>query len=145
MAGKAWGGAASWSGGASWSAAPAWGKASKAPAKAAYGKGMVGKGPYGGKDKGKGALPKDDKYWTDKLGEENRIESDGLAFTGTIAAWNAKFGWGFIAPDDPETLPEDVQAQLKEKAAEQTAKGKTVENEFWLYFRKPDTVDDFEP
>merc|ERR1719401_2042476 len=151
--GKAWGGAAAWSAAVSWNAVPAWGKTSKGSAK---GNVAVGKGPFGKSDvkggkKGKkggkapGNLANDDQYWTDKVSAENRIESDGLVFTGKIVGFNIKHGWGFIAPDDPESLPEDARSLLTQAAEKQKAKGKTVENDYLLYFRKPDVVEGFTP
>merc|ERR1719146_451420 len=72
----------------------------------AYGK---GKGKDKGKDKGKkGAPPANSPYWQEKVSEENRVEGDGTAYTGTIHSYNKKAGWGFILPDDLSELPADV-------------------------------------
>merc|ERR1712183_11090 len=89
------------------------------------------------------APPADSPYWTEKSTEENRMEGDGMEYTGTISSYNFKQGWGFLLPDDPASLPEDVQVKIAAGVAEAEAKGKKVGDPNLLYFRKPDIVEGF--
>eukprot|EP00929_Paragymnodinium_shiwhaense_P114945 TRINITY_DN834_c3_g1_i1.p1 TRINITY_DN834_c3_g1~~TRINITY_DN834_c3_g1_i1.p1 ORF type:complete len:282 (+),score=95.15 TRINITY_DN834_c3_g1_i1:137-982(+) len=100
-----------------------------------------GKGK-GKKGKGKG---KGEPNWAEKEASENRMPSDGTVYTGIITVWNSKYGWGFVNPDEPSLLPDEVQAMLAEATEKQKAKGKEVESEHLLYFRKPDVVEGFAP
>mmetsp|Transcript_64478 Transcript_64478/g.185315 ORF Transcript_64478/g.185315 Transcript_64478/m.185315 type:complete len:196 (-) Transcript_64478:7-594(-) len=129
-------------------AAPTWRSAGKATGKGktAAGKsaskgGFTSKGKVKGKGKGKGKKKGpasfDSEYWVSKLEEENRTELTGT-YTGTIAKYVFKQGWGFIAPDDPESLPPKAKKALKQQHAAAEAEGKTVSDPSWLYFRKPD-------
>jgi len=112
-----------------------------------YGKGSWGykgghgfKG-YGGKGKGrKGtrAPPLDSEFWTVKLDGENREELGSETYTGVIHSYNWKFGWGFIMPDNPEDLPQQVKEKLQESMEAAAADGKEWTDENLLYFRKPD-------
>jgi len=126
-----------------------WGKDSWSKNGDASGK-SKGKGKEKGKGKGKkgpgsGSLDIDHPMWASKLAEENRIESDGVPYTGTISLWNFKHGWGFVQPDDPESLPEDVQAKLAEAAEVSKAQGKNLASESLIYFRKPDVTEGYTP
>mmetsp|Transcript_61480 Transcript_61480/g.198926 ORF Transcript_61480/g.198926 Transcript_61480/m.198926 type:complete len:237 (-) Transcript_61480:155-865(-) len=102
-----------------------------------------GKGKGKGKDKGKSAPPANDPFWEQKVSEENRIEGDGSMYTGTISSYNIKGGWGFLLPDDPISLTEDVQAALTEAAVQAEAKGKNIGDPNMLYFRKPDLAEGY--
>mmetsp|Transcript_83896 Transcript_83896/g.213581 ORF Transcript_83896/g.213581 Transcript_83896/m.213581 type:complete len:233 (+) Transcript_83896:77-775(+) len=101
------------------------------------------KGKGKGKDKGKSAPPANDPFWEQKVSEENRIEGDGSMYTGTISSYNIKGGWGFLLPDDPISLTEDVQAALAEAAVQAEAKGKNIGDPNMLYFRKPDLAEGY--
>merc|ERR1740121_1533174 len=114
--------------------------------KGGYGKGggtMYAKGKDGrGKGKGKSsAPPADDPFWSEKVDAENRQEGDGMVYPGTVANYNIRAGWGFILPDDPTGLPEDVTAAIDAAVAEAQAKGKNVDNANLIYFRKPDLAE----
>mmetsp|Transcript_69768 Transcript_69768/g.130304 ORF Transcript_69768/g.130304 Transcript_69768/m.130304 type:complete len:201 (-) Transcript_69768:75-677(-) len=148
------GGCSGWGG-----PAPSW------SAKGMMGKGMMGKmggGGWGwddgkgkgkgkfGKDKGKGkgkfkAPDVDDPYWLEKVAAEQRIEGDGNQYMGIVTNYSSQGGWGFIRPDDPTMLPEDVTLKIKQSADEARAKGKAVQEECLLYFRKPDVTPGFRP
>merc|ERR1719284_2075009 len=119
-------------------------------------KGTLGAGfsPYGkgkgkDKDKGKGKSrptpAADDPYWEEKKTEENRIEGDGTLYTGTVASYNFTAGWGFVLPDDADSLPEDVKAKLAEASEKAAKRGKTVGDQNLIYFRKPDVAEGYKP
>lgn len=128
---------------------------SKGPSKGFAGKGSVfggysakggvfnAKGKIKGKGKGKpkGAPPANSEYWQIKMASENR-EVLGGTYTGTIASYNIKFGWGFISPDNTEELPEQAQMKILEANSHAEAEGKSGMN--LLYFRKPDITQGVE-
>eukprot|EP00933_Yihiella_yeosuensis_P075116 TRINITY_DN84310_c0_g1_i1.p1 TRINITY_DN84310_c0_g1~~TRINITY_DN84310_c0_g1_i1.p1 ORF type:complete len:223 (+),score=85.85 TRINITY_DN84310_c0_g1_i1:103-771(+) len=126
--------------------APAWGGKGKgattwtAPAKGGFKGSFKGSFDFSkGKGKGKkGAPAAKSEFWKVKQDSENRQAQDGV-YTGTVASYNIKFGWGFILPDNVEELPADVQTMLQEANAAAKAAGKSGEN--LLYFRKPDIVE----
>eukprot|EP00931_Biecheleriopsis_adriatica_P019023 TRINITY_DN130_c0_g1_i1.p1 TRINITY_DN130_c0_g1~~TRINITY_DN130_c0_g1_i1.p1 ORF type:complete len:285 (+),score=80.51 TRINITY_DN130_c0_g1_i1:107-856(+) len=108
------------------------------PAKGSvFGFGMKGKDKGKGKGK-KGAPPANSEYWQVKMSTENR-EVLGGAFTGTVASYNIKFGWGLVLPDNVEELPPQAQEKIAEANAAVEAAGKTGMN--LLYFRKPDVAE----
>merc|ERR1712194_201185 len=72
-------------------------------------------------------------------------ELDG-SFTGTVAKYIFKQGWGFILPDDPESLPPKGQQALNKAAsAAQAKEGKKTSDPNWLYSRKPDVDEGLLP
>merc|ERR1712194_876670 len=135
-------------GASTWSSPSVKGGKSWGKGKDDWGKGKdkgKGKGKKG-KEKGPGAPDADDPYWTEKVSEENRVESgEGSMFVGKVTNYNFRAGWGFVTPESPEELPEDVQAAMAKAAEEQIAKGKTVDNPYMIYFRKPDVVEGYQP
>jgi len=103
-------------------------------------KGDKGKGKFKGKGK-KGAPPAppaDDEFWQVKMAQENRQVLGGT-FSGTITAYNKKFGWGFILPDNVEELPEEAQIKIAEASEQAVSNGKSAQS--LLYFRKPDITE----
>merc|ERR1712032_1749807 len=98
-----------------------------------------------GGGKGRSWAPqKHDPFWKEKLTSENRQEGDGREFTGTIEFYNRNAGWGFVKPDDMDSLPEDVKEKMAEALAAAEAKGKKTD-EGLLYFRKPDVAEGYKP
>jgi cold shock CspA family protein len=70
---------------------------------------------------------------------ENRSGgADGEEFQGTVKIWCHKFGWGFIEPADESALPDHVKSKIEEMNKATKKKGKKVENEGLLYFRRND-------
>jgi len=112
------------------------GKSSKGGDK---GKGKSSKGKGKGKGKGKfRAAPLNSSFWSDKLEEEGRQELGDTTHPGVISTYRMKNGWGFIMPDNPESLPKQVKKQIKEAEDAAEADGKEVKDKGVLYFRKPD-------
>mmetsp|Transcript_58082 Transcript_58082/g.135828 ORF Transcript_58082/g.135828 Transcript_58082/m.135828 type:complete len:151 (-) Transcript_58082:59-511(-) len=124
------------------------------------GEGGFGKGGFaGGKGKGKGKMGKmgkdkgkmppapeaDDPYWTEKVAGEQRMEGDGNQYMGVVTNYSVRGGWGFIRPEDPNMLPEEVMLKIKQSADEARARGKAIQEECLLYFRKPDVIPGFKP
>merc|ERR1712150_405877 len=107
-------------------------------------KGKKGKG----KGKKKGAAAFNSKFWERKLENENRSDMQGT-YTGTIAKYIFKQGWGFILPDDPDSLPPEAKKALANSNAEAKAKadekGKELQTENCIYFRKPDVDPELYP
>mmetsp|Transcript_19791 Transcript_19791/g.54425 ORF Transcript_19791/g.54425 Transcript_19791/m.54425 type:complete len:176 (-) Transcript_19791:126-653(-) len=104
--------------------------------------------PRGGKSAGKGrkgkgkgkklrAAPLNSKFWERKVEGENREELGG-EYSGTVQRYLWKFGWGFIAPDDPEEIPRQAKDKLAEAQAAAEENGKEWTDANLLYFRKPD-------
>jgi hypothetical protein len=103
------------------------------------GKGKGRKGKGGGKGKGRRfAASLTSKFWEKKEEEENRQSVGDDIFTGIITRYSSKFGWGFILPDDPDSLPQKVKNKLKNATAAAKKDGKEVKEPNALYFRKPD-------
>mmetsp|Transcript_30000 Transcript_30000/g.64821 ORF Transcript_30000/g.64821 Transcript_30000/m.64821 type:complete len:234 (-) Transcript_30000:62-763(-) len=130
--GKSWDGG---KGGYGAAQAKGYGKSTTTFAKG-YGKDAKGKGK--GKTKGKPAPPADDPFWEEKMASENRVEGDGSIYIGTVQNYNIRAGWGFIQPEDPTSLPENVQAAITKASEEAAARGKNVGEGGLIYFRKPD-------
>merc|ERR1712194_138914 len=78
------------------------------------------------------------------MGAENRTELLGT-YTGTIAKFVDKQGWGFVEPDDVSSLPAEATEALEKAKTEAEAKGKSLANENLIYFRKPDADQDLFP
>lgn len=102
----------------------------------------------GGKSKGKGkrrfkgAAPKKSEFWVRKMEEENRSVIDTAPLTGVVCNYNWKQGFGFILPDSPDDLPEEIKDELrKANKARREPREKGYEN--ILYFRKPDVETNF--
>merc|ERR1711933_450428 len=102
------------------------------------------KGKGKGKGKRKGPASFDSDFWVSKKEEENRVELDG-SFSGTVAKYIYKQGWGFILPDSPDSLPDDVRKMMKDAHAKAVEAGKNAGDENWLYFRKPDVDQELFP
>merc|ERR1719382_1963066 len=100
-----------------------------------------GKGKSKGKGKARPSPPAKSEYWNEKAQEENRQEGDGSTYTGSVSSYNVRAGWGFLLPDDPLSLPDDVQAAVLAASEQLKAKGKTVDESSLLYFRKPDLAE----
>jgi len=113
----------------------------KAPVSKGGAKGMI-KGKGKGKGKRKGAAPKKSQFWVRKMEEENRTVLEGELMTGICDSYNWKGGWGFIAPDDPDSLPQEVREKLDEAAAVSKKQGKEIDSNL-IYFRKPDVEANF--
>jgi len=70
----------------------------------------------------------------------------GQIFTGTIAAWNFRREFGYIATDPSVVYPPEIQEKMDEMIAATKAKGKpVVAGEKPLYFRKQDCQPGFFP
>lgn len=103
-----------------------------------------GKGKGKGKGKKGGSAPRaDSPFWQEKLAEENRVEGDGTEYTGVIKTYSIKQGWGFIEPDDPDALPDEVREKIDEANSIARDQGKRVEDTVQLYFRKPDLEEGY--
>jgi len=82
-------------------------------------------------------LPGGESFSQEQL--ENRADAaDGEEFTGTVKIWCHKFGWGFIEPENADALPDKIKSKIKEMDKATKAKGKKVQNEGLLYFRRND-------
>eukprot|EP00929_Paragymnodinium_shiwhaense_P096858 TRINITY_DN5858_c0_g2_i1.p1 TRINITY_DN5858_c0_g2~~TRINITY_DN5858_c0_g2_i1.p1 ORF type:complete len:216 (+),score=61.28 TRINITY_DN5858_c0_g2_i1:66-650(+) len=95
-----------------------------------------------GKGKGKRAPGMNSPVWQRKLDEENRSELGNKTYSGTIAKYYWKFGWGFITPDNfnglPKKVKEAVEAATQEAIEKAAANGKDADENHYIYFRKPD-------
>lgn len=67
---------------------------------------------------------------------EKRELTDSVTFSGVVMLYTWYQGWGFIRPDTD--LPAHVQEKVFQMEEESRAKGKTVEFEKSLYFRRQD-------
>merc|ERR1712083_130279 len=94
-----------------------------------------GKGKGFGKGKGKRrpAAALKSQFWVRKVEEENRNELSGT-YTGTIAKYIFKQGWGFIEPDDNDAFPAEAKKALEKASAELKANDKRETNPNWVYF-----------
>merc|ERR1712110_1393863 len=101
-----------------------------------------GKRTIKGKGKGKRAPRVDSAFWSKKEDEENRKSVGSDTFNGTIIHYKRAQGWGFIKPEQPNSLPKNVKAKLEKASKELKAAGKEVANEYAIYFRKPDVNHD---
>lgn len=127
------------------------GKAVYATSSKSYGKGGGSFGKKGGKGKGvvfvkgkgkgKPAPPANSPYWKEKELAEEREALEGQ-FSGVVASYNFRAGWGFIRPDSPEILPDKAKEKLAEAQAQAAAEGKSSDEQL-LYFRKPDITTGF--
>lgn len=84
------------------------------------------------------AAPLHSKFWMRKVDNENREVLGEDTYSGTIQRYNLKQGWGFVMPDNPNELPQQVVQKLDEANKEAEDVGKQVSDEHLLYFRKPD-------
>jgi len=69
---------------------------------------------------------------------ENRISMGLQTYSGKIAIWNWRHGWGFIKCNDGVVLPPRVLAKLAQQAQAARQRGKTVTDDKMLYFRRAD-------
>jgi len=69
---------------------------------------------------------------------ENRISMGLQSYTGKVAIWNWRAGWGFIKCSDATMLPPRVLAKLALQVQAARQRGKNVGDDKMLYFRKAD-------
>merc|ERR1719265_2150595 len=69
---------------------------------------------------------------------ENRITMGSQSYTGAVAIWNWRQGWGFIRCDASTVLPPRVSAKLAQQQQATQARGKKITAEKMLYFRRGD-------
>lgn len=78
--------------------------------------------------------------------QKQRIESRQLAsqdyFYGSVTSYHKAKGWGYIWPDNAETLPASVQANLAFRAIRLAEKGVNMYEDGFIYFRKEDVAGD---
>jgi len=77
---------------------------------------------------------------------ENRITMGSDAFTGTIAIWNWRHGWGFIRCDANSVLPPRVVTKLAQQQQAAIDRGRHVSmNDKMFYFRRGDCTQGMQP
>merc|ERR1711956_22930 len=87
----------------------------------------------------RGAAPLNSRFWERKVQDENREIIGEETYSGTIERYHLAQGWGFIQPDDPDELPQEVMTKLEAANTEAEEAGKEVGDlRHKLYFRKPD-------
>jgi len=69
---------------------------------------------------------------------ENRISMGPQTHTGEVGIWNWRQGWGFIRMDPAATLPPRVLAKLAQQQAAAKQRGKMINNDRMMYFRRAD-------
>jgi len=69
---------------------------------------------------------------------ENRISMGPQTYSGEVAIWNWRAGWGFVRMDPTVVLPPRVTAKLAQQQAAAKQRGKAITAEKMMYFRKPD-------
>lgn len=103
-----------------------------------------GKGKGGGKNGGvvykvyNMTLPGGHPLTQDAL--ENRISMGAQTYTGTVGIWNWRSGWGFIKVDEGITVPPRVLAKLAQQVQAARARGKAINDDKMLYFRRADVA-----
>lgn len=72
---------------------------------------------------------------------ENRITMGTQAYTGKIAIWNWRNGWGFIRADQHVMLPPRVTTKLQQQQQAAAARGRKVSlDDKMFYFRRADCL-----
>lgn len=75
---------------------------------------------------------------------ENRISMGVQGYKGEITMWNWRAGWGFIRADAAPPLPPRVLAKLQAQVAAARQRGKNINEDKLLYFRKNDCNPTFQ-
>lgn len=77
---------------------------------------------------------------------ENRITMGPQAYTGKIAIWNWRHGWGFIRADPSSLLPPRVVTKLVQQQQAAISRGKRVSlDDKMFYFRRQDCMQGYMP
>lgn len=77
---------------------------------------------------------------------ENRITMGPAAYTGKIAIWNWRQGWGFIRADPSTSFPPRVVTKLAQQQQAAQARGKKVSlDDKMFYFRRTDCMAGYDP
>lgn len=76
---------------------------------------------------------------------ENRISMGNATYTGVVAIWNWRQGWGFIRGEQTMLLPPRVNAKLAQQQQAAQARGKKITAEKMFYFRRNDCIAMFNP
>lgn len=71
---------------------------------------------------------------------ENRISMGPQSYLGEVAIWNWRAGWGFIRMDPAAVLPPRVLAKLAQQQAAARQRGKNINNDKMIYFRRVDAA-----
>lgn len=77
---------------------------------------------------------------------ENRITMGAQSYSGTVAIWNWRQGWGFIRADPLTVLPPRVVTKLAQQQQAAIARGRKVSaDEKMFYFRRVDVLEGLNP
>lgn len=76
---------------------------------------------------------------------ENRSVLGGRTYRGQVVLWNWRQGWGFVQPDASVVLPPQVSAKIAQQKKFSAEKGKEMQHDKALYFRKMDCQAGFKP
>jgi len=76
---------------------------------------------------------------------EKRSTMGSKTYKGKIATWMFKHGWGFVSLDKGQTIPPQVKSKIAAMNKATKDKGKKVEEENQLYFRRSDCKAGFRP
>jgi len=77
---------------------------------------------------------------------ENRITMGPQNYSGTVAIWNWRQGWGFIRADPSSVLPPRIVTKLMQQQQAAQARGKRVSlDDKMFYFRRADLTDGLQP
>mmetsp|Transcript_77188 Transcript_77188/g.239714 ORF Transcript_77188/g.239714 Transcript_77188/m.239714 type:complete len:350 (+) Transcript_77188:94-1143(+) len=71
---------------------------------------------------------------------ENRISMGLQTYMGKVGIWNWRQGWGFIKCNEGIPLPPRVLAKLAQQAQAARQRGKNVNDDKMLYFRRADCI-----
>lgn len=69
---------------------------------------------------------------------ENRISMGLQNYSGKVTIWNWRQGWGFIKCSDSVVLPPRVLAKLAQQVQAARQRGKVINDDKMLYFRRTD-------
>jgi len=77
---------------------------------------------------------------------ENRITMGVQSYTGHIAIWNWRQGWGFIRADPSTVLPPRALSKMHQQQQAAQARGKRVSlDDKMFYFRRADLLEGWNP
>jgi cold shock CspA family protein len=77
---------------------------------------------------------------------ENRITMGSQSYSGSVAIWNWRQGWGFIRADPLTVLPPRVVTKLAQQQQAAIARGRKVTaDEKMFYFRRTDCLEGLNP
>jgi cold shock CspA family protein len=77
---------------------------------------------------------------------ENRITMGSQSYSGSVAIWNWRQGWGFIRADPMTVLPPRVVTKLAQQQQAAIARGRKVTaDEKMFYFRRADCLEGLNP